>query len=243
MANEKIERRSCSAQLRAAKDADAFQITGLAAAYNVESADLGGFKEVVAPGAFTRALREKQDVRCLYNHSTDHVPLGRVGNGTLKLEDSATGLRFTCQLNPESEAHRNVFAAIKRGDISQCSFSFITDADGQKWEHRYGSSRRTLTDLKRVLDVSAVCYPAYPTGTSVEARGIDYALPASIADMEWEAIKNKIRAIGMTILQERSDKVTDMTLRAEVERIEREARRDRVRARLQRALLGLDVED
>jgi phage head maturation protease len=37
---------------------------------NSPSQDLGGFVETIAPGAFSRAIRERQEVRCLFNHDT-----------------------------------------------------------------------------------------------------------------------------------------------------------------------------
>jgi phage head maturation protease len=47
------------------------------------------FREVIKPGAFTRALKEKQDVRCLINHD-DNLVLGRTKSGTLKLSRRTT---------------------------------------------------------------------------------------------------------------------------------------------------------
>jgi len=236
----KLEQRSLSGSLRAAASDDRFELHGLAAAYNVPSRDLGGFVECVAPGAFKRVLREGQDVKCLFNHSADAI-LGRVGNRTLSLADSPEGLRFAVKLNPESQQHRDLYASVKRGDVSECSFAFAVDDAGQKWEQRNGKRYRTLTDIKLLADVSCVVYPAYPTGTSVEARSLDYALSANVADAEWEAIKARIRAIGVKVLEDRQAKVEDLTLRAEVERIGRELRRDTFRERLQLALEEFDV--
>ncbi len=242
MSKNEIERRSLSASLRSSKDDDddSLQLTGLAAAYNSPSKDLGGFIETIAPGAFKRCLKNRDDVRALYNHDSAKV-LGRVQNNTLVLNDSAEGLRFVIKLDPNNSDHRNLHASVKRGDISEVSFGFNVAPNGDRWEQRGGTARRTLLDIN-LLEISPVTFPAYNT-TSVQARSLDYVLPSSVMDFEWEVIKAKVRAIGATILQERTDKVTDMTLRAEVERIEREARRDRARTRLQRALLGLDDED
>ena len=55
---------------------------GYAAVFNSET-DLGYYREKIAPGAFTRALAEKQDVRCLFNHDPNHV-LGRTKNGSAR---------------------------------------------------------------------------------------------------------------------------------------------------------------
>ena len=50
-------------------------IVGYAAVFNTFSEDLGGFREIVRPGAFTAALSEGQDVRGLFNH--DPAQIGR----------------------------------------------------------------------------------------------------------------------------------------------------------------------
>src|SRR5579863_1460785 len=39
-------------------------VSGIAAPFNAQSVDLGGFIEVIAPGAFTRTLKESPDVLC-----------------------------------------------------------------------------------------------------------------------------------------------------------------------------------
>ena len=171
----KIEKRSLSAELRAESQGDEMSIAGYAALFNNNSKDLGGFKERIAPGAFTRSLAEGADVKCLINHDPSQL-LGRAKNGTLKLEQDSRGLKFRCILNPDSQAHRDLHAAIKRGDMDECSFAFtvVDDVwDEAQDENGLRYQRRTLRDLN-LMDVSAVTYPAY-NATSVGARAVaDY---------------------------------------------------------------------
>jgi HK97 family phage prohead protease len=183
----KNERRSLNATLTAAPDSK-FQIVGTAAAYNTLSADLGGFKETIKPGAFTRTLKSNPDVKCLLNHNPNTV-LGRTRSGTLTLADSRNGLRFLCQLDASSQGHRDLYASVKRGDISECSFAFAVNANGEEWdqvqEGRSVYPRRTLTDVN-LFDVSIVTNPAYPTGTTVAVRSVQYrraARPRTEAEM------------------------------------------------------------
>lgn len=230
-----IERRSLSASLRAANDSK-FELHGLAARYGVPSADLGGFTEVVAPGAFKRSLKSGTDVYALVNHSADQV-LGRLKNNTLTLSDAPEGLRFTVKLDPANSAHRSLFQSVKRQDIADCSFAFTVPAGGDKWEQRGYKKQRTLLDVV-LRDVSVCTYPAYPGATSVEARGLSYGLVPS-----WERLKADVRAIGMKVLADRQAMVEDMTLRAEVARIGKELGRDRAiaaRIRFEKALLGIE---
>lgn len=181
---KKNEVRSVNAALRTAPDS-AFELVGLAAAFNSLSGDLGGFKEVIAPGAFTRAIREKQDVRCLINHDASRI-LGRTKSGTLTLTQDSTGLRFLCKLDPTQQAHQDIFKAVKRGDIDQCSFSFALAENGDSFEQVSDGKggrfvQRTLKDVN-LFDVAVVTYPAYPNGTSVQARSSNYSIPRVIAD-------------------------------------------------------------
>ncbi len=163
------ERRFLHAELRADSQGDELSLIGYASVYNSESEDLGGFREKVMPGAFSRSIREGADVKCLMNHDPSLV-LGRVKNGTLKLEEDAHGLRFRCML-PPTQTGRDLYALVKRGDIDSCSFAFIPK--DQSWEDvrsengdLYASRKLMDVDL---LDVSAVTNPAYPS-TSLSAR-------------------------------------------------------------------------
>jgi hypothetical protein len=146
------------------------QISGYAARYNVTT-KLPKFREVIAPGAFTRALREKQDTICCFNHDPNFV-LGRTSSGTLRLSEDARGLKFTCDL-PDTQAARDLRESINRRDINGCSFAFnIADEDwseGKEDNERY--LLRSVKDLD-LIDVSPVTHPAYPE-TSVSARELE----------------------------------------------------------------------
>jgi HK97 family phage prohead protease len=181
-----IERRSFAGELRAA-DAAKFEVSGYAASFNTLSRDLGGFREQLAPGCFKRSLAEGTDVKCLFNHDAN-VVLGRVGNKTLSVSEDARGLKFTCQLNPASQQHRDIYESVKRGDVSQCSFAFqVRSTEDEEWDEdkdERGSRfvRRTIRNCD-LLDVSAVTYPAYSEGnaTSVQARSADYTATSAAA--------------------------------------------------------------
>jgi HK97 family phage prohead protease len=180
----KTEIRTVATALRAATSAD-FKLEGTACSYNSLSKDLGGFVERIAPGAFARSLANKsQDVICTFNHSPDKV-LGRLKNGTLKLQDSPYSLDFSCQLDPKNTEHTNLYASVKRGDISECSFAFAIDNDGGRGEEfetvctASGTTTLRTVTAAHLFDVSAVTNPAYGNGaTNVNARqfrSCDYA--------------------------------------------------------------------
>jgi hypothetical protein len=125
-------------------------------------------EERVAPGAFDRAIREKQDVRALFNHDVNHV-LGRTGPGTMRLSVDAKGLRYEID-TPETQSGRDVVTVVRRGDVSGSSFSFRTVKDTVTRETRNGRPYyiRTLEDVD-LYDVGPVTFPAYE-GADAGAR-------------------------------------------------------------------------
>lgn len=121
---------------------------------------VGGFEEVVAPGAFAKTLADGADVRFLFNHNPDLI-LARTKSGTLTLREDRVGLAVEAQLAPTSVG-RDLAILLERGDVSQMSFGFRVVQD--KWDtvKRDGISveRRTVLEAQ-LLDVSGVTYPAY----------------------------------------------------------------------------------
>lgn len=153
-------------ELRAADEP--MVLEGYAAKFD-DITDLGFFQERIAVGAFDDVLGD--DVRYLLNH--DGMPLARTQNGTLELTVDEVGLKTRAVLN-DTQQSRDVYAAVKRGDISQMSFAF-TIANQEVDEER---NLRTVTRMKRLYDVSPVTYPAYPT-TTLEARSLFAAKAAT----------------------------------------------------------------
>lgn len=161
--DELIERRYClQHNLRIenrAEGAPLFQ--GYAAVFNTLSVELWGFREKIAPGAFTNSLGD--DVRALWDHQTG-VVMGRTKSGTLRLAEDATGLRF--ENDPPLAATREI-ESVQRGDVDQMSFGFRTLED--TWDiDENDQVIRTLLKVK-LYEVSYVTFPAYPA-TSVQAR-------------------------------------------------------------------------
>ena len=155
---ENVETRTM--ELRAAdSDGDLMVLEGFAANFEQET-DLGYFKEKIARGAFEGRMED--DVRYLLNHKG--VPMARTSNGTLELEVREEGLYTRAVLN-DTQQSKDVYKAVKRGDITSMSFAFTIAED----EIDVEKNLRTVTKVKKLYDVSAVTYPAYPT-TSIKAR-------------------------------------------------------------------------
>lgn len=167
----KLERRFVrGGQLRARKG-DKPGIEGYASVFD-QQYDNGWFRETVKPGAFARALREKQDVRCLFNHDANNV-LGRSKSGTLRMVEDASGLHFECDTDPNTSIGSDVASMIDRGDVDGCSFGF--QVTKQSWREEKGDDDHMVTyrDIEEVdlFDVGPVTYPAYE-GTSVGTRSL-----------------------------------------------------------------------
>ncbi len=139
-----------------AADGKPEMIVGYSVIYNSLSQDLGGFRELVRPGAFTRSLASKPDVRARYNHE---VLLGRSKSGTLRLFDDPKGLRYEIDIG--TAAGRSVAESIARGDVDGSSFCFrVAGADGEAWRKESGGAIRELLACD-LMDVGPVDNPAY----------------------------------------------------------------------------------
>lgn len=152
-----------ASEVRAEGDG-ALRISGYAALFDKRT-DLGWFKESIAVGAFDDVMGD--DVRLLINHTG--VPLARTKNGTLKLTVDEKGLKYEADLADTQEG-RDLYTLVQRGDISQSSFAFTIREES--WDVK--TNHRTILKFERLLDVSPVTYPAYPT-TTVKARSMAQA--------------------------------------------------------------------
>jgi HK97 family phage prohead protease len=149
-------------ELRAVTNPDGSRsIQGYAAVFNALSVDMGGWQEMIAPGAFSRCLMTNPDVVCLRDHDNS-ILLGRTSSKTLSVEQDNVGLRFDCSL-PNTTQASDLVALIERGDLSGCSFSFIAKKDDWKTDAT-GKTVRTVIDAD-LFDVSVVSEPAYPDTT------------------------------------------------------------------------------
>ena len=144
-------------------------IEGYAAVFNSLSQDLGGFKEIIKPGAFARSLQSGKDVKALAGHNWERV-LGSTKSGTLQLREDARGLHFSVQL-PETGYARDLYELVKRQDVSGASFAFRVPKGGETFKRSSDGIVRELSALE-VLEVSVVGNPAYED-TQVAARSLE----------------------------------------------------------------------
>lgn len=164
MAIRTAEKITMAAEVRAIRAEDgSLRIGGYAATFNKEATGLN-FREVIAPGAFTRTLASGNPVFLLINHDMDALPLASTQSGTLKLSQDNVGLRMEAELDPKNPRAVELASALERGDVDKMSFAFSVAPDGDNKE----DGLRTLTDLD-LFEVSVVTFPAYDS-TSVGMR-------------------------------------------------------------------------
>ncbi|MDU4696400.1 MAG: HK97 family phage prohead protease [Paenibacillus sp.] len=157
---------------------------GHAAVFGQEAIIGGLFREVIELTAFDKT--DFRDVVMTINHNLQSIPLARSrnnnANSTLRLSVDDQGLftRSILDIANNSEA-RALRSSVNRGDISGMSFIFfIRD---HKWEGLdTDMPLRRITDIARVIEVSAVSFPAY-SGTDINARD-QQALESAKAALE-----------------------------------------------------------
>jgi HK97 family phage prohead protease len=139
------------------------RLTGLAAPFDVPAA-IGGFTEVIRPGAFGASLAANSDIRALVDHDDSRL-LGRTRTGSLRLFETRAGLAFELDL-PDTTLGRDVYALAKRGDLSGMSFGFTVPKGGDTWPTVNTRELRSV-NLAEVSILHRL--PAY-TQTEISAR-------------------------------------------------------------------------
>lgn len=150
-------------EVRSASEGEKLKFSGYAARFDSLSENLGGFREKIRIGAFSNAVKT-DDVRALFNHNQNYV-LGRTSAGTLTLREDTNGLWFEVEA-PNTQWAKDLHESVKRGDINQCSFAFVTKKDD--WKDEGDTLVRELIEVG-LRDVSIVTNPAY-VQTFVQAR-------------------------------------------------------------------------
>lgn len=176
-------------------------ITGRPIVFNVDT-DLGYYTESIAPGALDET--DLKDVRFLVNHNTEMIPLARSRNNNasstmqMLVGTEAMDIRVSLDIEGNTES-KNLYSAVKRGDVSGMSFMFTVDED--KWEGLESDHpHRTITKIGKVFEVSAVTFPAYEQ-TSIEAASADEALERAKSALESAKAKQKDEALREEIRQ------------------------------------------
>ncbi len=121
--------------------------------YAVESRDLGGWREKLAPGCLAGA--DLSDLVCTVGHDENRL-LGRHPK-TLSVEQRDDGLAWSCDL-PNGPTGHDVREAVLRGDLRATSWRMVVAAGGDRWD----GDVRVIERIAELRDVAICANPAYP---------------------------------------------------------------------------------
>lgn len=151
------------------------KVEGYGIVFNKRSLDLGGFVEVIEPGAVEGVI-ERSDVLALLNHDVNKGLLARSieGEGSLKLVADKKGVKYSFEA-PNFDLGNELVEGIKRGDIKGSSFAFSLPSDKSwgKWDKTEdGKDLRIIKKFDQIYDMSPCYREAYPD-TSVALRSLE----------------------------------------------------------------------
>jgi HK97 family phage prohead protease len=187
--HNKFETRLNVTNFEIRETADGMLFEGYASVFNSRSENLGGFTEFVAPGAFTRSLKSRNDVKLLWNHDAGQV-LGSTRAKTMSLVEDSRGLKVSATL-PNTSLGRDTAELIRTGIIDSMSFGFNVIKDSWNAE----GNERTLHSV-RLFEVSIVAFPAYSsTAGTTNVRSVEKLAKRAEVDMaELEAALIKLES-------------------------------------------------
>lgn len=191
---QKMEIRNLEFEVRAEQNEKHCSfITGRPIVYDART-DIGLWDEIIDRGALDET--DLKDVRFLVNHNVDMIPLARSrnnnANSTMQMSVDENGMEIRVDLDIENNADaRSLYSAVNRGDITGMSFMFSVDKD--TWDEADSDHpTRHIRSIRRVLEVSAVTFPAYAQ-TSIQTRGLSDALDNAKESLENE--RNRLKEV------------------------------------------------
>jgi HK97 family phage prohead protease len=164
--------------------------------YDSKSVPMWGVTEIIDRSAFNKTLKDKKEVRALWNHNDSFI-LGNTKSGTLELEDSDNGLICRCEL-PNTSYANDLYEIVTRGDVKTMSFGFLPI----KWDDSNNGKLRTLKEVKLDEVSFGVMYAAYPeTDSQTYLRGFK-RMKIDIDSINEILEKEELTEEDLTALQE-----------------------------------------
>jgi HK97 family phage prohead protease len=136
--------------------------------YSVASRDLGGFREIIEPGALADA--DLRDLIATREHDRSKL-LGRHPT-TLTVDDRTDGFAWSVEL-PASPVGEDVRVAVERGDLRSTSWRMVVAPGGDRWD----GDVRHVTRIAELRDVTVTAAPAYGDAARAEYRSTPEPAP------------------------------------------------------------------
>jgi hypothetical protein len=191
-------------EVRQGPAGDGMSFSGYAAVFNSDSEPLP-FVERIAPGAFKRSLKSKNNIRMYLNHDSSML-LATTRAKTLRLMEDDRGLKVEADL-PDTTVGRDLSTLIQRGDVDSMSFGFSVPPKGDSW-----SDDGMVRELKevRLYEVSVVTgFPAYQA-TSASVRSLDQLAERTAADVDKLADAITVLEAGSELNDEQASLLLDV---------------------------------
>ena len=159
-------------------------ITGTPIVFN-RATDMGWYEETINKDALNEC--DLKDVAFLVGHNTGMIPLARSRNNnehsTMQMTVNDDGMDIRVDLDTENNAEaKALYSAVKRGDMTGMSFMFVVDKDS--WADADSDyPKREILSIRKVFEVSAVAFPAYPQ-TTIQAASEDTTLDSARVSLE-----------------------------------------------------------
>jgi len=204
---EKIETRRLTVndfEVRQGPAGDGMSFSGYAAVFNSDSEPLP-FIERIAPGAFKRSLKSKNNIRMYLNHDSSML-LATTRAKTLRLMEDERGLKVEADL-PDTTVGRDLSTLIQRGDVDSMSFGFSVPPKGDSWSD--DGSVRELKEV-RLYEVSVVTgFPAYQA-TSASVRSLEILAERTSSDADKLADAITVLEAGSELSDEQASLLLDV---------------------------------
>ena len=134
------------------------------------------FIEIIDPRAVTKSFLDQQDIKMVYNHSTDALMARSIyGIGSMAYSVDEYGVKYSFEM-PNTTVGNDVLELIRRGDVFGCSFAFTYAKDGVRDEKVDGQNLRTVIKMDSIHDFSIVVDPAYLGTYVVSQRAFEDAV-------------------------------------------------------------------
>ena len=180
-------------------------IEGVAIVFNSQSEPLYEddeleIREVIAPEAVTRELLDASTIlMTLYHDNRRLLARSLRGSGSLTYEIRDDGVHFSFEA-PDTEDGRVALEAIRRGDITGCSFAFTVNYGDRSEVERQSETRDgkeyvvyTVKQMRSVHDFTLTPLPAYPQTEAQTTRAIEEEFRAG--QLEQEKARRRQRTI------------------------------------------------
>jgi HK97 family phage prohead protease len=204
---EKIETRRLTVndfEVRQGPAGDGMSFSGYAAVFNSDSEPLP-FIERIAPGAFRKSLKARNNIRMYLNHDSSML-LATTRAKTLRLMEDERGLKVEADL-PDTTIGRDLSTLIKRGDVDSMSFGFSVPPKGDSWSD--DGSVRELKEV-RLYEVSVVTgFPAYQA-TTASVRSLDILAERTASDVDKLADAITVLEAGSELSDEQASLLLDV---------------------------------